>query len=227
MVQVASVRESGNQLVVVYDNGDQAFAVPTGQGLWMVQDASPDVSDPTPDPNEPVEHPAPAPTPSNDPDPVTETSGIYNPWKSYTITGTWADHMSYSLGGIDYPLRYGTGIKAPASGTLTSRAQGGFSDWGTGWVGSAGRRSILRLDDPVPRVSGRAMQQGEGSGSLVAVVFQHQSVLGRDGHHYDRGQVLGKSGASADRRDYGGDVHLHVHGLNADGRRVNLLNFIP
>jgi hypothetical protein len=133
--------------------------------------------------------------------------------------------MSYSLGGVDYPLAYGTGIKAPASGVLHSVQTGGTSDVDTGWVGSAGRRSILVLDTDYPRQ--HPAQTGEGTGDLRAIVFQHQSVLGTHNKHYAKGVVLGKSGASANHQDYGGDVHLHVHGLNAAGQRVNLLNFIP
>ncbi|TFD09829.1 hypothetical protein E3T26_14470 [Cryobacterium sp. TMT1-21] len=104
--------------------------------------------------------------------------------------------MSYSEGGTDYPLDYGTPLPAPGAGRLVVN----------GWVGTAGRRSTLWLDEP--------------SGPMVAVVFQHQSRFGVAGH-YDEGQTLGWSGASASGRDYGGQVHLHIHGLNAGGKRVD------
>jgi hypothetical protein len=134
----------------------------------------------------------------------------YNPWSGYRMTGTWQDHMSYSLGGEDYPLGYGTALAAPASGTL--RTSGGSGEKAAGWIGSAGRRSILDLDQPI--------------GEMASIVFQHQSAFGTHGKHYDEGETLGWSGASANGKDYGGDVHLHVHGLTADGRRVPFTQYI-
>lgn len=126
----------------------------------------------------------------------------YNPFVGWRITGTWEDHMSYSLGGTDYPLPYGTALPAPAAGVL--RTSGGRGEFAAGWVGSAGRRSILTLDTPIRDV--------------VAVVFQHQSVFGVPGHYEER-ETCGWSGASASGRDWGGDIHLHIHCLTADGRR--------
>ena len=138
---------------------------------------------------------------------------MYNPFSGYRITGTWANHMSYSLGGIDYPLGYGTPLRAPASGTL--RISGGTGERAAGLIGSAGRRSILTLDKPIL--------------GLVAIVFQHQSAFGTP-KHYDEGEILGWSGASTVVggvvREYGGDIHLHTHGLHADGHRVDWLGYI-
>lgn len=154
----------------------------------------------------------------------TGSANIYNPWTAYPITGTWADHMTYSAGGIDYPLPYGTGIRAPASGTL--HTSGGSGEYQAGQVGSAGRRSILYLDTDFPRIVS-ALETSEGTGPMHAIVFQHQSEFGTDGQHYAKGAVCGVSGASANGSDYGGDVHLHVHGLTTGGARVDFLNFIP
>jgi hypothetical protein len=134
----------------------------------------------------------------------------FNPWAGYRMSGTWQDHMSYSLGGEDYPLGYGTGLKAPASGTL--RTSGGTGEKAAGWIGSAGRRSILDLDTPL--------------GAMASIVFQHQSAFGTHGKHYAEGEILGRSGASANGKDYGGETHLHVHGLTADGRRVPFTQYI-
>lgn len=134
----------------------------------------------------------------------------FNPWSGYRMSGTWQDHMSYSLGGEDYPLAYGTGLKAPASGTL--RTSGGTGEKQAGWIGSAGRRSILDLDTPI--------------GEMASIVFQHQSEFGTHGKHYNEGEIVGKSGASANGKDWGGDVHLHVHGLTKDGRRVPFTQYI-
>lgn len=196
----------------MYDDGSELIAYPESSKIWRLPNSLP--SDPPDTGGGGSTTPVPA-------------GAIYNPWSGYSISGTWADHMSYSLGGIDYPLPYGTNVKAPADGVLQSRNTGGLSDTDTGWVGSAGRRSILRLDAPFPRVAGRALETGENPGDMVAIVFQHQSKMGTDGARFLKGQTLGVSGASADGKDYGGDVHLHVHGLNASGQRVDLLNFIP
>lgn len=135
---------------------------------------------------------------------------MYNPFSGWRITGSWANHMSYSLGGIDYPLPYNTPLRAPASGTL--RTSGGRGEFAAGQVGSAGRRSILELDRPVL--------------NLVAIVFQHQASFGA-ARHYDEGETLGLSGASANGNDWGGDVHLHTHGLLASGARVDWLGYLP
>ena len=129
---------------------------------------------------------------------------MYNPFAGWKITGTWADHMSYSLGGLDYPLPYGSPLPAPASGTL--HISGGSGEFRAGWVGSAGRRSVLMLDKPVL--------------GLVAIVWQHQSDFGTAGH-YDEGVNSGWSGASANGLNWGGDVHLHTHGLLESGIRVD------
>ncbi|PPH51191.1 hypothetical protein [Rathayibacter sp. AY1E1] len=135
----------------------------------------------------------------------------YNPFARWRITGTWAAHMSYSAGGEDYPLPYGTVLPAPASGTLhTSGRPGSGFEFQCGQVGSAGRRSILMLDRPIRDV--------------VAVVFQHQSAFGYE-RHYDEGATCGWSGASANGRDWGGDVHLHIHCLTASGQRRRFTDY--
>lgn len=133
----------------------------------------------------------------------------FNPFSGWRITGTWADHMSYSLGGTDLPLPFGTALPAPASGTL--RTSGGTGERKAGLIGTAGRRSIIDLDKPL--------------GAMVAIVFQHQSRFGVDGKHYDEGEILGWSGASTIRsngtiNEWGSDVHLHIHGLDKNGNRV-------
>ena len=50
---------------------------------------------------------------------------MHNPFDELNITGTWADHASYSQGGTDFPTAYGTAVAAPASGT--SSTTGGAS----------------------------------------------------------------------------------------------------
>ncbi|PPI08240.1 hypothetical protein [Rathayibacter sp. AY1B8] len=59
---------------------------------------------------------------------------------------------------------------------------------------------------------------------VVAVVFQHQSAFGYE-RHYDEGATCGWSGASANGRDWGGDVHLHIHCLNASGQRRRFTDY--
>ena len=158
---------------------------------------------------------------------------MHDPWAGLRTTGTWADHASYSLGGIDKPLGYGTELVAPAAGVLhTSGRPRDGAEFQCGWVGSAGRRSILMLDHPIERVADTSDAEMlgwyvESDDPMVAIVFQHQSRFGVHGHHYDEGDDgLGWSGASANFNDWGGDVHLHWHGLTASGERVNPLAYI-
>ncbi|ANJ26829.1 hypothetical protein [Agromyces aureus] len=147
----------------------------------------------------------------------------HNPFAGVRITGTWEDHASYSAGGTDLPLGYDTAIPAPASGTL--RTSGGSGEWACGWVGSAGRRSILTLDTPLPRRSPRRSSPSEAEGPMVAIVLQHQSAFAGQGWHPE-GAIIGRSGASANGKDYGGDIHLHWHGLDAQGRRLRIESFL-
>jgi hypothetical protein len=149
---------------------------------------------------------------------------MYNPFSGVRVTGTWEDHASYSAGGTDLPLGYGTVLPAPASGIL--RISGGSGEWACGWVGSAGRRSILTLDTPVYRHTPRRSRPFEAEGPLVAIVYQHQSAFGRAGWHPE-GSAIGWSGASASGSDWGGDVHLHWHGLDASGNRLRIDSFLP
>lgn len=152
------------------------------------------------------------------------TSGgsMYNPYANWRITGTWEDHASYSAGGTDYPLPNGTTLYAPASGTL--RISGGSGEFAAGFVGSAGRRSILELDQPVNRRLPKKASPPEGDGPMVAVVMQHQSAFGTPGWKPTGGPV-GVSGNS-DGTAGGGDYHLHIHGLNARGQRLRFESFV-
>lgn len=138
---------------------------------------------------------------------------VYNPFAGWPVTGTWLDHLSYSDGGTDYPLGFNTDLPAPAAGTLQNH----------GMVGSAGRRATLWLDTPVERQI--AAQEREGTGPMVGIVFQHAQSYNTE-RHYAAGEILGKSGASANGSDHGGDIHLHIHGVNASGQRVDFTKFI-
>lgn len=205
MAELAHIKQAGDQLIAVFDDGTQKLAYPTQASLWIVKGVPPT--------------PPPPPTPT-----------IYNPWASWPVSsgGDWPGHGSYSLGGLDYPLPYGTELPAPANGTL--QTSGGAGEWAAGWVGSAGRRSILHLDSAYPRLHGFSESSGRAidhEGDLVAIVFQHQSAFGTDGQHYNLGEICGVSGASANGSNYGGEVHLHVHGLNALGQRMDFTKFVP
>jgi hypothetical protein len=130
----------------------------------------------------------------------------YNPFgTALSGGGSWQAHLARTdglRGGEDWPLSYGTTLPAAASGTL--RTLGGFGEFQAGWAGSAGRRAVLMLDEPI--------------GDVVAVIYQHLSFLMPAGH-YDEGATIGLSGASANGVDYGGDTHLHLHCLTAGGTR--------
>lgn len=226
MVSTTGIRHVGSNLVAYRDNGTQRFFVPTPGGLFLPTanpDDNTDVGDDGGDGTSADDNtdPNPGSTDPGEPDPIT-SSGIdlYNPWKGIPFSGTWEDHMSYSAGGIDLPLAYGTPLKAPANGTL--HVSGGSGEYAAGQIGSAGRRSILYLDKSFPRKKPRGTR--ESNGPMVAIVFQHQSRFGK-AKHYNRGDILGYSGASANGNDYGGEIHLHIHGLDRDGARVNFFNY--
>jgi hypothetical protein len=128
----------------------------------------------------------------------------YNPYGlGFSSGGTYANHIANTgRGGEDYPLGLGTSLPAPSKGTLVT--SGGSGEFATGWVGSAGLRSILMLDTPI--------------GDVVAVVMQHQSRMGTPGP-YEEGVTCGWSGRSMNGSLTAGQVHLHIHCLTASGER--------
>jgi hypothetical protein len=148
---------------------------------------------------------------------------MYNPWSDYRVTGTWEAHRSYSYGGTDWPLGYGTALRAPATGTLTDY----------GWVGTAGRRAGLVFDQPVKRVIPASKTPMYGSSTpyyehncdMVTFIYQHASRYNANGR-YAEGAIIGYSGASASGKEWGGDAHLHGHGLCIHGARVDFMKFI-
>jgi hypothetical protein len=148
---------------------------------------------------------------------------VYNPWSGYRVTGTWEAHRSYSYGGTDWPLGYGTALRAPATGTLTDY----------GWVGSAGRRAGLVFDQPVKRVTPASKTPMYGSSTpyyehdcdMVTFIFQHAKSYQPNGRYLE-GAIIGHSGASANGKEWGGDAHLHGHGLCIHGARVDFMKFI-
>jgi hypothetical protein len=138
----------------------------------------------------------------------------------------WESHASYSAGGWDFSggaLSYGNPIPSPAAGNL--RTSGGSGEFAAGDIGSAGLRSILELTSPVARVlpkSGTLMNGStrEADGPMVAIVFQHQSRFADPGPKAQL-ETVGYVG------DSGNNVtHLHIHGLDADGNRVDWMKFV-
>jgi hypothetical protein len=229
MPDISAVIPYGNSMVIEYDDGTRVLCISTGNDRWLpiAGAASPfgdgdnggdgtsadDDTDPEPD-APPAEEPDPVKPPVNGID-------LYNPWKKYGISQSWEGHINTAgRGGIDMPIPYGTPIKSPADGTL--HISGGSGEYAAGWVGSAGRRSILYLDKKFTRKKPRGSREAQGP--MRAIVFQHQSKFGR-AKHYNRGDILGYTGASANGADYGGDVHLHVHGLDAGGARTDLFKY--
>ena len=93
--------------------------------------------------------------------------------------------------------------------------------------GGAGRSGDGR---PVSRPRGEARGTGlaatharrrcRSCWPLVAIVFQHLSRAPRKRHVDEHDPEIVRSGASRDKEDFGGDVHMHVHGLDeaADAR---------
>lgn len=146
---------------------------------------------------------------------------MFNPFASWKVSGTWEAHASYSAGGTDYPTPYDTPIPSPAAGTLRY----------DGWVGTAGRRATLLLDRPVARVFPRSATRmlgggTEAEGPMVAVVFQHLSAAPTERWYAANTADMIRTGASASGKDWGGDAHMHVHGLDAAGRRLDFTKFI-
>ena len=202
-----SIRTFGNQLLILMSDDTEFLANPAGGSFWVVGGYA----------SAPVE-----PEPGD--------GSIFNPWgvgRGDPLDG-WESHASYSGGGYDWSgfsgLVYGSDLVAPAAGTL--RTSGGSGEYAAGDIGSAGLRSILILDTPVARVKPKSttlMSGGtrEADGPMAAIVFQHQSAFGV-AKHYEKAEAnLGKVG------DSGNNVtHLHVHGLDAAGNRVDFTKFM-
>lgn len=153
---------------------------------------------------------------------------IYNPFgglgRGEALDG-WPSHQSYSAGGYDWSfMPYDWGMPAPAAGTL--HASGGSGEYAAGNQGSAGLRSILYLDAAFPRIypaSPLVMSNGttEAEGPMVAYVMQHQSRFAEE-KHYNIEEICGYVGDTGN-----GVKHAHIHGLTAEGRRVDFPKFVP
>lgn len=201
MVSVRRVIRQGNLMYVQMDDGSKVACYPTPAGLWVAR--ANDYGAPDPDPG--------------------GGSGdvLYNPWADWYHGGTWADHGSYSQGGQDYggSAWFDREIIAPASGTLYNDNLGS-GNYYAGYDGSAGQRSILMLDKHYQRkVPGESYPQ-EGGDVLAAIAIQHLNRTAPAGHK-TQNEVIGYVGNSGTEV-----IHLHVHGIDPEGRRVDFLKFI-
>ena len=204
MANILSVEKLGNSMIVRFDDTTQVLCVPTPTKVWLPRTRAGAPGEPV-DPTDPPDNPG------------NPGTGLYNPYAAYGVTGTWEDHASYSQGGIDRGHAYGTPLKAPAAGTIII----------TRWVDAAGRTTVFQYDNTYARVrpaSTRLMNGStrEAQGPMVSLVLQHQSAFVASGH-YEKDDIIGYSGASANPSsgNYGGDVHLHYHGLDASGARLD------
>lgn len=205
MATINSITKLGNQLSVNFDDDTQIVCLPTGGSLWL-------------------------PTLASVPVVVPPASGsIYNPWGAGRgdPPDGWENHASYSAGGYDWSggaLGYGGDIVAPDAGTLHTSGGGNGFEYSAGDMGSAGLRSILYLDTPATRKIARSytvMNGGgqEAEGPMAAIVIQHQSRFA-EAKHYNKGEVIGYVGNSGNNV-----THLHVHGLDSAGHRVDFFKF--
>ena len=125
------------------------------------------------------------------------------PCDTHNISDGWDDHIARgSLGGTDFTAGYGSNLYAMADGTVT------IAD--SSPSGSGGR--YLRVD-----------HGAMGPYASVNTESLHLAVISVSvGQYVTRGQVIGRTGASAYGSDYGtGGPHVHVHG-NFNGVRSNL-----
>lgn len=201
MADVVSMQPFGNQMIVNMSDGSKLTAYPTVGSLWIVKGSTG--------------------TPPVDP----PTSDLYNPYGSLSFEGGWENHASYSRGGSDFPYGMGTAVLAPAAGTISNQ----------GWTDAAGRKAMLTFTTEYVRKvapSGTLMNgvYTESVGPMRALMIQHLSAWVPDGP-VAKGAVIGYSGASANPIDgeIGGDIHLHVHGLETPfigGNRLDFMKFV-
>lgn len=211
MTTPKSIRPMGDSLMLTMGDGLTYLAFPAGGSMWLISgsDGGGGVVDPPP----------------------TGDGSIYNPWGvGRGAPDNWESHYTYSAGGYDWSWGSGvmTDLPAPAAGVL--HTSGGSGEFTAGAVGSAGNRSILYLDVPVARVTAKSTTLMNGStreadGPMVAIVLQHQSTMGVDMKHYNKAEICGISGNTNGTAE-GGDWHVHVHGLTAEGARVDFYKFV-
>lgn len=118
---------------------------------------------------------------------------------SHRLSDDWDDHIRRgSLGGVDFPVAYGTEVFASHDGFLAVDNSS---------AGSGGRVATV---------------QGGG----ITTQCLHMSSFARGNGNVSRGELIGYSGASAYGSDYGtGGPHVHWHAI-VNGGRVNPLLYL-
>lgn len=195
MANVTHVQKMGNQMVVLFDDGTRKIAYPTPSGIWVVGGG-------------------------DGPPPTGDLIDYYS--ADWGISGDWEAHWDYSRGGTDNPMPNGTGIKAPASGTLVNYPN----------TDGAGLKSILIFDTTKPRklpasntlMNGVYRETDAGSAPAASWVVQHlQSQMPEA--HYNQGDVIAVSNNTGSTTG----PHLHHHllaGTTIDDRRMDFMKFV-
>lgn len=206
MANPRKLQKYGNQILVIMDDNTRLLAYPTQGGLWVVKPGSG----------------------TNPPDPG--DGSIYNPWAGQITYQNWEQHVSSAgRGGQDWDPGDDAPVNAPAAGMLYTNGQvpgtsGNEYMASNNTAGGAGRRSIIWLDSPRTRV--QAAGSSEAAGPMTAIVFQHLKSQ-RNGGPITRAEQLGVQGGSGNGSETGYPSHIHVHGLDAAGARVDFIKFIP
>lgn len=181
-------------MLLKYDDGTNALAFPTPSGMWVVS--------------------APG-SGGGDPDPG--GSGLVNVFSSFTMTGDWEAHWTYSRGGTDWAMAVGTTLLAPAAGTIQNLPN----------VDGAGLKTMLVFDTPHPRKTAASGTLMNGvyvenpTAPAVAFMYQHLSAQLPEGH-VNQGDPVCVSGNTGDTTG----PHLHAHLLAAASVGADRLDFM-
>lgn len=226
-MSVAVLKELGNQIEVVFDNGSRVIAYPVSDGLWYVPTNTFELTRLVRygnlikciDADDGIELAYRGVGDSlwyvgeiaivDPPDPIKTLVDNISPGHAVTnpggtVVSGWAWHLANNggRGGVDWnygmPNGVGTPIKAPGDGVVS-----GFDLPGVGLV------IKLVLDEPAKRL--HTAKEGEAAGALRAIWFQHCSTVNTG--RVDQGDYVGRSG-----NGYGAySPHLHVHGMIGTG----------